>query len=160
MRRYIPAALLTVVIAAAWIALLPAAVATQPIAFPHARHRALACTVCHRGAATSTRATIPDVAFCGKCHATPPRGTTAAWEAASARQTFGWMRVTRVLPPHVMFSHQRHVTLARLDCASCHGDMRDRMAPPSAAPTRIAMATCLGCHRQEGAADDCAACHR
>ncbi len=160
MRRFLAPALVAIVIAAAWVELLPAAVARQPIQFPHAKHRTVACTLCHRGAETAARAGIPDVTFCAKCHATAPAGTAAVWDTAVARQTIGWVQVTRVLPPHVMFSHQRHVTLARLDCSSCHGAMRDRMTPPSAAPTRIAMATCLGCHRQEGAADDCAACHR
>ncbi len=160
MRRYVPPALLTLVIAIAWIELLPAAVPAQPIAFPHAKHRAVACTVCHRGAATSVRATIPDIGLCAKCHAVAPAGAASQWDAAVQRHSIGWRQVTRVLPAHVLFSHRRHVSLARLDCASCHGEMRDRTSPPTAAPTRIAMATCIGCHRQEGAADDCAACHR
>lgn len=160
MRRYLAAALVTIAIAAAWVELLPAAVATQPIAFPHVKHRAVGCTLCHQGADTSARAAIPDVTFCARCHATAPAGTGTAWDAAIARKSIAWVQVTRVLPPHVMFSHQRHVTLGRLDCSSCHGEMRDRMTPPSSQPVRIAMATCLGCHRQEGAADDCAACHR
>jgi hypothetical protein len=59
-----------------------------------------------------------------------------------------------------MFSHRRHVTLAKLDCESCHGKMRERMAPLGVAPVRLDMNTCLSCHRREGAAEDCAACHR
>jgi Cytochrome c7 and related cytochrome c/Class III cytochrome C family len=160
MRRYLAPVCVAVAVAVGWIMLLPAIAAHQPIAFPHAKHRTTSCTVCHRGAASSRTAGIPDIAFCAKCHATAPAGTTAVWDAAVTRKSVAWVQVTRVLPAHVMFSHRRHVTLGRLDCSSCHGEMRDRMTPPTAAPVRIAMATCLGCHRQEGAAEDCAACHR
>jgi hypothetical protein len=159
MRRYLGAALVTAAIAAAWVAVLPPAAVRQPIAFPHAKHQTVGCAVCHGGAATSARAGIPDVALCSKCHATAPPGTSGVWEAASARRTIGWVQVTHV-PNHVMFSHRRHVTLARLDCVSCHGEMRDRRTPPGVAPVRLTMNTCLSCHRHEGAAEDCAACHR
>src|SRR6266545_5685323 len=118
MRRYLGAALVTAAIAATWVAVLPPAAVRQPIAFPHAKHQAVGCAVCHRGVAPSARAGIPDVSLCSKCHATAPAGTSGVWEAASARRTIGWVQVTHV-PDHVMFSHRRHVTLARLDCASC-----------------------------------------
>jgi hypothetical protein len=159
MRRLLGGALVTAAIAATWIAVLPPAAVRQPIAFPHAKHQAVGCAVCHRGAASSARAGIPDVALCSKCHATAPAGTSGVWEAASTRRTIGWVQVTHV-PDHVMFSHRRHVTLARLDCASCHGEMRDRRTPLGSAPVRLTMNTCLSCHRHEGAAEDCAACHR
>lgn len=103
-------------------------------------------TVCHRGATTTARAGIPDAAVCAKCHTTTP-GSIA------------WIQVTHV-PSHVMFSHRRHVTLARLDCVSCHGEMRERRTPPGIAAVRLTMATCVSCHRHEGATEDCAACHR
>jgi hypothetical protein len=159
MRRYLGAALVTVAVTAAWISVLPPAPVRQPIGFPHAKHQTTACTVCHRGATTTAHAGIPDVALCSKCHATAPAGTSGVWDAAVTRKTIGWVQVTHV-PDHVLFSHRRHVTLARLDCASCHGEMRDRRTPPGSAPVRITMTTCLSCHRQEGAAEDCASCHR
>lgn len=146
MRRALAAAFVTAAAALVWIAALPPAAIHQPIAFPHARHQAVACAVCHRGAATAVRAGIPDGAFCAKCHTTQPR-------------TIAWVQVTRI-PSHVMFSHRRHVTLARLDCASCHGEMRERRPPMGAPPMRLTMTTCVSCHRREGAAEDCAACHR
>lgn len=159
MRRYLGVALVTAAVAAAWIAMLPQAPIRQPIAFSHAKHQATACTVCHRGAATTAHAGIPDVALCSKCHATAPAGTSGVWNAAVSRKTIGWVQVTHV-PDHVMFSHRRHVTLAKLDCESCHGKMRERMTPLGVAPVRLDMNTCLSCHRREGAAEDCAACHR
>jgi class III cytochrome C family protein len=146
MRRALAAVFVTVMAAFAWIAAMPPASIRQPIDFPHAKHQPVDCAVCHRGAPTSARAGIPDATFCAKCHSTLPR-------------TIAWVQVTQI-PSHVMFSHRRHVTLGRLDCASCHGDMRTRRTPPDAAPVQLTMTTCLSCHRHEGAAEDCAACHR
>lgn len=146
MRRAAITALVAVASALLWIAALPPAPVRQPLAFPHARHQTIGCAVCHSGATTRARAGIPDGTFCARCHTAVPR-------------TIAWVQVTTI-PTHVMFSHQRHVTIARLDCASCHGDMRERRTPPGAAATRIVMTTCLSCHRHEGAAEDCAACHR
>jgi len=146
MRRALVATFVTVMAALVWLAAMPPAAFRQPIDFPHAKHQAVACTVCHRGAATAARAGIPDAAFCAKCHSSLPK-------------SIAWVQVTRI-PPHVMFSHRRHVTLARLDCASCHGEMRERRVPIGTAQVRLTMTTCLSCHRHEGAAEDCAACHR
>lgn len=160
MKRYVALALVTLGVAAAWIVALPSAAIDQPIAFPHAKHQGVGCTVCHRGAAASARAGVPDAALCAKCHATAPAGSGRAWDAAAgAGSPIAWVQVTR-LPDHVMFSHRRHVTLARLDCSSCHGDMARRTTPVGRAPVRLEMTTCLSCHRNEGAAEDCAACHR
>src|SRR6266511_4731900 len=125
-------------VAAAWMAILPPASLRQPITFPHAKHQTVGCTVCHGGAATGLRAGIPEVTLCTKCHATAPAGTTAAWDPAVTRKSIAWVQVTHV-PTHVMFSHRRHTTLGRLDCASCHGEMRDRRAPPGVAPVRLTM---------------------
>ena len=146
MRRALTSAAIAVGTAAVWLAAAPPAAMRQPIPFPHAKHQAVACVVCHRGATTSTRAGIPDGAFCAKCHSALPR-------------EIAWVQVTRI-PAHVLFSHRRHVGLAQLDCASCHGDMRGRRTPVGTAATALTMTNCLSCHRQEGAAEDCAACHR
>ncbi|HZT76091.1 MAG TPA: cytochrome c3 family protein [Vicinamibacterales bacterium] len=146
MRRALTAAAIAVVAAAAWLVAAPPAAMRQPIAFPHAKHAAVACAVCHRGVTTTARAGIPSATFCAKCHSALPRD-------------IAWVQVTRI-PSHVNFSHRRHVAIAHLDCASCHGEMRDRRAPMGAAPIQLTMTTCLSCHRHEGAAEDCAACHR
>lgn len=159
MRRYLGPAFVTFAVAAAWITVLPSAPVRQPLAFSHAKHQAVGCTVCHQGAATSIRAGIPEAPVCTKCHATAPGGSSPAWNAAVEGKPFGWVQVTHV-PDHVMFSHRRHVTLARLDCVSCHGNIRDRGTPVVAVSVRLDMDTCLSCHLREGAADDCAACHR
>lgn len=159
MRRLVGAAFVMVAVAAAWIAMLPPAPIRQPMAFPHAKHQTTGCTVCHTGGQTAAHAGIPDVAVCTKCHATAPAGTGGVWDAAVSRRTIGWVQVTE-MPDHVMFSHRRHTRLGGLRCESCHGDMKQRWTPPGRSPVRLDMTTCLSCHRREGAAEDCAACHR
>ncbi len=139
--------------------MLPAAPVHQPDAFAHAKHQTVGCTVCHQGAATSIRARIPEAPICTKCHAAAPEGSGPAWNAAVEGKPFGWVQVTHV-PDHTIFSHRRHVTLARLDCVSCHGNIRDRETPVVTVSVRLDMDACMSCHLRERAVNDCAACHR
>ena len=116
--------------------------------------------MCHRGAESGIRAGIPEASLCFKCHATAPRTVrTAEWDRIAKAGRIGWVRVTSV-PNHVMFSHQRHVRIAGLECASCHAGIATRATPPGRALMRLNMNTCLSCHTREGASEDCAACHR
>ncbi len=157
--RYFKFAAVVLVLSALWVLVLPAGPAPQPAAFNHARHSAVACTTCHQGAEAGAQAGLPEAAVCRGCHATAPRGTEAAWRAAGPTGRIDWVPTVR-LPEHVMFSHRRHVTLARLDCVSCHADVGTRATLPRTAPVRLDMNACLSCHRREGASEDCAACHR
>ena len=160
MRRYVAFVGIALGVAAAWLVVLPSAPVAQPIDFSHAKHRPMACTVCHSGGETAARAGIPQRNLCLKCHATAPTARAAAlWANASQGASIPWKRVTHV-PDHVFFSHQRHAGLARLDCASCHADVGQSEAPPGRAPMRLDMTACIDCHRREGASEDCAACHR
>jgi cytochrome c7-like protein/class III cytochrome C family protein len=160
MSRPLRLAVMTLGTAAAWVLLLPRAPLGQPIAFNHARHASMACPVCHRGAFEQARAGIPEAAVCLKCHATAPRAAAAVkWEELGRAQPIAWVRVSH-LPEHAMFSHRRHVGLARLECTSCHGDVGTSAVPPGRPPMRLDMDACLACHRREGANQDCAGCHR
>jgi len=147
-------------VAALWVLVLPVRAVTQPLAFNHAKHTAVACAICHSGAEASARATFPSGATCAKCHATPPRSISEGdWNAIQRSDPARWRPVTH-LPDHVTFSHRRHVSLGGLACESCHADIGQRTAPPLRAPIRLTMDACLGCHQREGASADCAACHR
>jgi hypothetical protein len=160
MSRLLRLAVLTVGTAAAWMLLLPRPPLRQPIAFNHARHAGMGCGVCHRGALEQARAGIPEAAVCLKCHATAPRAAAAVkWGEAGRAPAIAWVRVSR-LPEHAMFSHRRHVGLARLECTSCHADVGTSAVPPGRPPMRLDMGACLACHEREGASQDCAACHR
>lgn len=158
--RYLGLALITIAVASGWILFLPPPSVSQPVNFNHARHAALACVVCHRGAESSARADIPSVDLCHRCHATAPPGVAALlWKEPVSAQAIAWVQVTR-MPDHVMFSHLRHVGVAKLECAACHADIGRSTVPPARAPIRLDMNGCLSCHTNEGVSTDCAACHR
>jgi hypothetical protein len=161
MQRYAFPVIVAVAVAVVWVFALPPAPLAQPIAFNHAKHAAVGCVLCHQGAATATRAGIPQADTCTRCHATAPgRGISdAAWTDVASGKQIAWLRVTR-LPDHVAFSHRRHTSSGQLACVSCHGDMSQRTTPPARAAVRLEMTTCLSCHKREGASEDCAGCHR
>jgi hypothetical protein len=154
-------------VATLWVLVLPVGAVTQPLAFNHAKHAAVACATCHSGVETRARATFPTGATCAKCHATPPRSALTGqlvvsqkdWDAIQGPNPARWKPVTHLLD-YVTFSHRRHVTQGGLACESCHADIGQRTVPPPRTPMRIRMDTCLACHQREGASEDCAACHR
>lgn len=154
-------------VATLWVLVLPVGAVTQPLAFNHAKHAAVACATCHSGVETRARATFPTGATCAKCHATPPRSALTGqlvvsqkdWDAVQGPNAARWKPVTHLLD-YVTFSHRRHVTQGGLACESCHADIGQRTVPPPRTPMRMRMDTCLACHQREGASADCAACHR
>ncbi|NOY52007.1 MAG: cytochrome c3 family protein [Deltaproteobacteria bacterium] len=137
----------------------------QPIQFNHYKHTQeleLECVMCHIGVRNRVRATLPSVEICIGCHeeaVTDSPEEEKIREYDSRGEEIPWQRLFRV-PPHVFFSHRRHVTVAGLDCTKCHGDMAMRKTPPRKAPMRISMSYCLSCHRQLKASTDCVSCHR
>lgn len=161
---------------------------SQPVAYPHDRHVVLGmeCAACHFGAETGNHAGLPPTAFCASCHLLTPapspasEGTNATAAAASpaagkwaaptpppmaaflkANLEIPWKQFQRA-PRHVFFSHRRHVVIAKLDCAVCHGDMAARSEPVTHAvfPTHLpGMNRCVACHLKEKVSTDCLACH-
>lgn len=136
----------------------------QPIAFNHAKHIAsgLSCPDCHKGVQTEEHASIPDLATCMACHATPlgksaEESKLKAFAAAGAE--IPWRPVTHV-PAHVYFSHRRHVSLAQIDCTTCHGAMEKRTVPPRSPFRSLGMNDCIDCHQKNNAHTDCNDCHR
>jgi hypothetical protein len=136
----------------------------QPIVYNHYKHTQeleLECTICHVGVRTEIRATLPSTETCIGCHEEP---VTESAEEEKIRQYYArkedipWQRLFQV-PEHVFFSHRRHVTVAGLDCAKCHGDMATRKKPPKKAPMAISMKACMSCHRKLQAQIDCVSCH-
>lgn len=151
------------------VALRPAPlVAPQPIAFNHNKHLVdpdgpkLACVQCHPGAEQGERAGLPALDRCLQCHMKPKSKRmeeTAAREAAIRGGSFAWTQVTH-LPGHVHFPHREHVSVAKLECTNCHGDVASWKAPPTEPESRLMdMNTCLDCHLERGASTNCRSCH-
>jgi hypothetical protein len=139
-----------------------AAPSVQPIAYSHKQHLALGlqCLDCHSSADTAAAATIPSVRKCMLCHAKvaaskPEIKKLAAY--ADSKREVPWQRVYGFPPESlVKFQHAPH-TLAKIGCATCHGDMTQ--ATTAELLVKHNMGTCLNCHRQNKATEDCAACH-
>ena len=138
------------------------AYADQPVAYSHKQHVALGlvCLDCHITADTSAQATIPSVAKCMLCHAKVATGKP------EIRKVIGYSKSGREIPwervygfeksAAVKFRHAPHIR-AKVECATCHGDMTQATtAQPLVTHT---MGSCLTCHRQNHASEDCATCH-
>ena len=136
--------------------------ADQPIQFPHDRHIRLgmACLDCHSTADLQAEAGIPSVRKCTLCHeklATDKSEIKKVRAFAGKSIEIPWERVYEFSPSAlVRFRHAPHYR-AKIDCVVCHGDVgRGAVAVLAVKHT---MGTCLTCHRQHGATEDCAACH-
>ena len=136
----------------------------QPIDFNHRLHvvdEELECASCHPGFETEASSGLPSNELCALCHS-EPQGDSAEElrlvELLEAGTPLEWRRLFRQ-PPHVFFSHRRHVVVAGMECAECHGDIGQSEAPPDVREP-LPMSTCIECHEQQGVANGCAACHR
>jgi len=130
----------------------------KSIKFSHAFHvteAGVACIDCHKGAATSTKASDnlrsghdncvgcheeQINSACGYCH----RDTTNIHAAPAP-------------PRDIMFSHAAHTAMKGVECASCHPGLdKIEYAGPANMP---AMTTCTTCHNNVRATSTCESCH-
>lgn len=158
----------------AWsaLALLPAAFAAaapataadgQPIRFSHRIHAdkaSLQCVDCHSGADVGDQASIPSIRKCMLCHervgADLPEVARLA-EYWQKNREVPWIRVYSFeAKAAVIFRHAPHYR-AGVECAVCHGDVAAMTDAKRA--VEHTMGTCVACHRQTKASDDCLACH-
>ncbi|NCO36664.1 MAG: hypothetical protein AUJ92_19285 [Armatimonadetes bacterium CG2_30_59_28] len=136
----------------------------QPFEFNHAKHikKDWTCLACHPGADAQSVAGVPSVQECAECHKSEgvdkPATRKVAALAASDKE-IPWVKIHR-LPDYIYFSHRRHVTLAKLDCKECHGDMKSRTTPVDRQVLPISMKRCVECHKMKHASTDCLACHK
>lgn len=137
----------------------------QPLAFNHQLHveeSGMDCTDCHLYAESGARATIPNVTVCADCHSevlTESEVEARLVEYVEAEQLIPWRKVYWV-PAHVVFSHRRHTAVAGLECEACHGPIAAAVEPVSRPFQPISMDGCMECHYEQGASNDCIACHR
>ena len=142
---------------------VPVAAADQPIGFSHVAHiekARMQCTDCHEGAQSRDSAGIPSIRKCMLCHqfmATElPEVVrlTEYWERQHEvpwRRIYGFAKIAAV-----RFRHAPHAR-AEIECAQCHGDVGSMTVAVKA--VNHTMGTCIQCHRDNSATDDCLACH-
>jgi hypothetical protein len=136
----------------------------QPVEFSHRRHVEvveLSCETCHESVRTETFPGLPAADTCAFCHG-EPQGESASERVLAQLladgQPIAWQPLFRQ-PPHVFFSHRRHVVAAELECSVCHGTFAASERPPTRV-RRLTMKDCLGCHERSNVEKRCTSCHR
>ncbi|TAM81971.1 MAG: quinoprotein glucose dehydrogenase [Acidobacteria bacterium] len=138
----------------------PPAAPSQPIPFSHRVHLTigLPCNSCHQVAADGKQMQIPNVTQCMACHQGIATDRPAIQKLASIAKAGGsipWVRVNH-LPDFVFFSHQKHMA-AKVDCAVCHGMVRNMDAMRQVKD--MSMMSCVNCHNLRKATVSCGQCH-
>jgi len=135
----------------------------QPIAFNHQKHvEMIDCSDCHAHYADSEHSGLPMLSDCMVCHEEPQSDVAEEQrvrELAEAGEDDVFVKLFR-LPDNVVYSHRRHVSVAGLECLTCHGPIAETSAPPDRPLVRVTMDFCIDCHEREDASTDCTACHR
>jgi len=138
----------------------------QPIAFNHKAHvsQGLDCTICHLYVREQAFATLPTIEICLMCHSakvTDSPEEAKIREFAAKKAPLKWVRLYRLSPDAAAyFSHRRHVTLGKIECATCHGPMAERTTPPAKPLVSFSMDFCIDCHEEKKVATTCVNCHR
>ncbi len=137
----------------------------QPIAYNHTLHAGelgIDCQYCHSGAEDSKHAGIPAASVCMNCHVAVSEGrndlgtadierlyAAVGWDSekmayTAEPQPVAWVKVHN-LPDHVFFDHSQHVTVAGIECQTCHGPIDEEYTVAKQfAP--LTMGWCLDCH--------------
>jgi hypothetical protein len=139
----------------------PPAAKSQPLPFSHKVHTQFfpQCLDCHQISSEGWTMNYPPEEKCMTCHATIKTDSPAIkrlTEYAAHKKPVPWVQIYAV-PDYVYFSHRTHVNKAKLDCASCHGPVRERYVITREKPT--SMAACISCHKEKGAPTGCRTCH-
>lgn len=126
----------------------------QPIKFSHAVHATdnqIDCQYCHNTVGYSKSAGIPDVNVCWNCHAIVRDGTysgrhqiSKVVDAYDQGKPIEWIRIHN-LQDHVFFSHAQHVSVGKIECATCHGPIEEMHRVSQVSD--LSMGWCINCHR-------------
>lgn len=147
----------------------------QPIHYSHKIHAGdnqIDCKYCHSSARTSKTAGIPSLNVCMNCHENISEyngdedlanGYTKDFYTAEIQKLYeavGWDPNTREyskepkpvkwvrihnLPDFVYFNHSQHVSVAGLECQTCHGEVESMEIMEQHAT--LSMGWCVDCHR-------------
>lgn len=137
-------------------------VPVQPIAYTHKVHLAngMECVNCHTNVEKGAIAGIPSITLCMTCHqvVATDKPEIKKMAALFARgEDISWQRVYDYSPTaHVKFNHAPHIR-AKVDCATCHGDMRQRTV--AVRTVNMTMGFCIDCHKLRKVSVECATCH-
>ncbi len=147
----------------------------QPIHYSHKIHAGdnqIECKYCHSSARVSKTSGIPSLNVCMNCHksisevadatATPDHSKefydgeiqklydAVGWDANSQSYTgktkpVKWVRIHN-LPDFAYFNHSQHVSVAGVECQTCHGPVEEMEIMYQHAP--LTMGWCINCHRE------------
>lgn len=147
----------------------------QPIHYSHRIHAGsneINCKYCHSAARVSKNAGIPSLNICMNCHKSIAEvaDTTATadyskafydgeiqklykavgWDQENQKYTgktepVKWVKIHN-LPSFVYFNHSQHVTVAGIECQTCHGPVQTYEIQKQFAP--LTMGWCINCHRK------------
>jgi mono/diheme cytochrome c family protein len=138
----------------------------QPIKFSHKLHAGdneIACQYCHSSVEKSRHAGIPSVNICMNCHKGIQKGpqygeteiakiyAAAGFDPKTAKyddskqNPLKWIKVHN-LPDHVYFNHSQHVVVGKIECAQCHGNLKEMTVAEQKSP--LTMKWCIECHRK------------
>ena len=136
----------------------------QPLEYSHKIHtEMLKCEECHIGVVNSASATIPDIKVCMGCHKDEPLSNNPEEKKLlnyiKSNKNIPWKRLYRT-PVHVYFSHNRHVSVGKLACEKCHGNMGKTSKPPGKALVSLDMGDCIACHEKSNVDTSCVICHK
>jgi mono/diheme cytochrome c family protein len=146
----------------------------QPIHFSHKIHagdNGIDCKYCHSSARVSKTSGVPSLNVCMNCHKsvyeyngeTSPEYSkefydkqikelykAAGWDDEAQSYTgeaspVKWVRIHN-LPDFAYFNHSQHVTVAGVECQTCHGPVEEMEVLYQHAP--LTMGWCINCHRE------------
>ncbi len=147
----------------------------QPIHYSHKIHAGdnqIECKYCHSSARVSKHSGIPSLNVCMNCHKSISEvaETTATeeyskefydgeiqklykavgWDENSQSYTgetepVKWVRIHN-LPDFAYFNHSQHVSVAGVECQTCHGPVEEMEIMYQDAP--LTMGWCINCHRE------------
>jgi hypothetical protein len=126
----------------------------------HAKRGAVDCTICHKGAPTSTNSAdrlMPEERDCegAGCH-TIERALAQGCDECHPHYTGEGPAPAVIVPaPNLKFPHSLH----KGSCTSCHGDPEKNDVGMMTRADLPLMASCNGCHDGKTATARCTACH-